>query len=120
MAKQDFLTGKKHHKLRTILIVVGIVAAVIGITFWKDVLPGSLLDRWFRPASETEAGVMTAQAVVTDVEQIYATSGSITSNDKETVNAESSEGGSTAWPQSRPRPPASASSARPGTTTSRP
>jgi multidrug efflux pump subunit AcrA (membrane-fusion protein) len=95
MAKQDFLTGKKHHKLRTILIVVGIVAAVIGITFWKDVLPGSLLDRWFRPASETEAGVMTAQAVVTDVEQIYATSGSITSNDKETVNAESSEGGST-------------------------
>lgn len=32
---------------------------------------------------------------MTDVEQIYATSGSITSNDKETVNAESSEGGCT-------------------------
>lgn len=85
----------KHKKHKIVLAIIAAAAAVMGLTFWRDVPPGSLLDRWLRPVQEVAVGPVTAMVVRQDIEEIYQTNGSIISNESLVVNAESSEGGST-------------------------
>lgn len=93
--EKRLLPSNKKKIIRNTVIGVCAAAAVMGITFWKDVYPGKLLDRFLRPASqEMEAGPVTAMVERQDVEQLFKTTGSIISSETESVNARAVEGGS--------------------------
>ncbi|WP_130837563.1 HlyD family efflux transporter periplasmic adaptor subunit [Lachnoclostridium sp. Marseille-P6806] len=94
MKEKKLLTGKRKKLARGIAVGAAAAAAVMGITFWKDVYPGRLLNRWLRPAAqEMDMGPTTATVERLDVEQLFNTTGSIISSDTASVNARAVEGG---------------------------